>query len=257
MLIGRKVSILFFVLLAIFMAGNYFFGWSFLFLALIVVLFLATKFYGSFFISSNFYVKTLCKGNENSNAIALTFDDGPVAEKTQRILEILKSKNVQASFFCIGKNVAANEDLFKQIHDQGHLIGNHTYNHGKFFDLLPAKDVAEELVKTDNAIQSVIKHKPKFFRPPYGVTNPSIAKALTNGLYYVIGWSVRSFDTVIKDKNKLFNRVTRNLKSGDIVLFHDYCEVTIEILPKFIDHVSSRGLKIVRLDQLLNVDPYA
>jgi peptidoglycan-N-acetylglucosamine deacetylase len=254
---GKKISIAFLVLLVFCLAGKIFLLWSIVFFILVLVLFLALKFYGSFFIDSNFYIQTHCKGTPESNAIALTFDDGPVAKNTLHILEILKSKNVKASFFCIGKNIEANQSVLKQIHSEGHLIGNHTYNHGRLFDLLSANAVADELKKTDELVEKIIHRRPTFFRPPYGVTNPNIAKAVAKYVYHTIGWSVRSFDTVIKDKDKLFQRVTKNLKAGDVVLFHDYCENTIQILPKFIDHVASRGLKIVRLDVLLNVEPYA
>ena len=72
-----------------------------------------------------------------------------------------------------------------------------------------------------------------------------------------MGWSVRSLDTVSKDEEKLFNRVTKGLKAGDVILFHDYCDITIRILPKVLNHVSKLGLKVVRLDELMNEKAYA
>nr|HPM31138.1 hypothetical protein [Chryseolinea sp.] len=71
-----------------------------------------------------------------------------------------------------------------------------------------------------------------------------------------IGWSVRSFDTVIKDSNTLMKRVTKSLKGGDMILLHDYCDVTIAILPALLDHINKLGLKIVRADELLNERAY-
>jgi peptidoglycan/xylan/chitin deacetylase (PgdA/CDA1 family) len=230
--------------------------WTVLVPMAIGLLFLILKIYGSFFISSNFYLNALCRGDRSSNSIAITFDDGPTLGGTDRVLQILKEKNVKATFFCIGRNVANVEWLLRQMDADGHLIGNHTFNHAKWFDLQSPEKMREELVKTDDAISLAINKKPKLFRPPYGVTNPNLARAVGDG-YQTIGWSVRSFDTASKDKNRIWKRVTKKLKGGDIVLFHDRCEITIELLPKFIDHVSNAGLKIVPLDQLLRLKPYA
>jgi peptidoglycan/xylan/chitin deacetylase (PgdA/CDA1 family) len=83
-----------------------------------------------------------------------------------------------------------------------------------------------------------------------------VAKAIGRRNYKVIGWSVRSFDTVIKDQEKLFKRVTRTLKDGDIILFHDHCETTIAILPRLLNHLSKNGLKVVRIDELINERAY-
>ena len=84
-----------------------------------------------------------------------------------------------------------------------------------------------------------------------------LATAVKRGGFTVVGWSVRSFDTVIKDRAKLLRRVTKSLKAGDVVLFHDFSESTLDILPDFIKHVSEVGLKIVRVDKLLNEKAYA
>jgi peptidoglycan/xylan/chitin deacetylase (PgdA/CDA1 family) len=114
----------------------------------------------------------------------------------------------------------------------------------------------EELKKTDHAIEKAICKKPRFFRPPYGVTNPNLAKAIKKGGYITMGWSVRSFDTITKDETKLFERVTQNLKGGDVILLHDYCDSTIRMLPRLLKHIEQIGLKVVRLDVLLNEEAY-
>jgi peptidoglycan/xylan/chitin deacetylase (PgdA/CDA1 family) len=257
MLINRVVSIGFLLLLTLTGAGAFLWSRSLWVPLSILFLFLLTKIYGSIFIDSNFYIKTLCKGNRSGNSIAITFDDGPMSGSTDRVLKILKEKNVKATFFCIGKNVEGSEALLKQIDSEGHLIGNHSFEHRKFFDLQHSKAMQDELMKTDQAILKVIHKKPNLFRPPYGVTNPSLAKAVRKGSYQTVGWSVRSYDTISKNRNQLWNRVTKKLKAGDVVLFHDRCEITIDILPDFIDHVLKIGLKIAPLDQVLNIKPYA
>lgn len=257
MLKSRIISIFFLAAFVVAGAGFVRGNWSMAVPIITVVLFVLAKVYGSFFIASNFYLKVLCTGDKNEKRIAITFDDGPVVGATDRILKTLREKNIKATFFCIGRNVANSASLVKQIDEEGHLVGNHTFEHGKWFDLQSPTKMYAELKKTNEVIAGAIGKTPKLFRPPYGVTNPNLAEAVIAGNYQTIGWSVRSFDTISKSKNKLWKRVTRNLKGGDIVLFHDRCESTIELLPDFIDYVSNKGLKVVPLDQLLNIKPYA
>ncbi|HEY8934664.1 MAG TPA: polysaccharide deacetylase family protein [Cyclobacteriaceae bacterium] len=212
--------------------------------------------YGVVFVSASFFVPIKCKGERISKSVALTFDDGPLPEMTERILTILNDYQVKATFFCIGHRVEKHPEILTKIDSQGHVIGNHTFNHGKFFDLLSAKEMSAELDKTDEAIQNAIQKKPRFFRPPYGVTNPNLAKAIKRGNYITMGWSVRSLDTVAKEDEKLFQRVTKNLKGGDVILFHDYCEITIRILPRVLEYIQKQRLEIVRLDELMGEKAY-
>lgn len=225
--------------------------------AALIVIFLAIHIYGSSVLSMQFFLPVKFKGDMDSNKIALTFDDGPIPVMTEKILDILTTYKVPAAFFCIGNRVDDFPALTKRIHDAGHLIGNHSYWHGVMFDLQSPKKIAQELMDTDTAVQKVIGKKPIFFRPPYGVTNPMVATAVKKGKYTTIGWSVRSFDTVTKDSGVLMQRVTKSLKGGDVILFHDYSKTTMEILPAFLEHVAKLGLKIVRVDELLKEKPYA
>jgi peptidoglycan-N-acetylglucosamine deacetylase len=211
---------------------------------------------GSVILSLQFFIPVRYSGDKAFNRIAITFDDGPVMGKTERILDILKSRNVSAAFFCIGNRVKTHPVILSRIHDEGHLVGNHSYWHGKTFDLQTSEKISEELKATDEVIVERIGKQPRFFRPPYGVTNPMVANAITRGNYTTVGWTLRSFDTITKDSAKLLERVTRTLKAGDIILFHDYCDSTIEILPALLDHIAQIGLKIVRVDELLNEKGY-
>ncbi len=205
--------------------------------------------------SLSFFVNVRTHGN--GRGIALTFDDGPLPEMTTQVLEILGRYNIPGAFFCIGNRVDANPELVRQIDQSGHIIGNHTYWHGRFFDLKSAPMVTRELYDTDVSIHRVIGKRPRLFRPPYGVTNPMIARSLRRLNHTVVGWSIRSFDTIISDRQRLFSRVTRSLKDGDIILFHDYSQAMIDILPDVIEHIRKSGLEIVRVDKLLNEKPYA
>ncbi len=222
---------------------------------LVGMIFIFFQVYGALYMSSGFFLPAICCGKEDTKSIALTFDDGPDADHTRKLLAILKKHQLEGCFFCIGDRISNHPDIVKQMHNEGHIIGNHSFRHQWNFDFLSSKNMHEELFHTDDAIETVIGVRPRFFRPPYGVTNPNLARAVGND-YRVIGWSVRSFDTVIKDPEKLLKRVTKKLKAGDIVLFHDHCEVMLQILPDFIKHVESTGLKIVRLDKLIGESPY-
>lgn len=221
----------------------------------VVLVYLSIGALGATMLSLQYFVPSHVRGSR-TDAIALTFDDGPIPGKTEKILALLHARGIPATFFCIGHRVAANPQLVATIHTEGHLLGNHSYWHGKTFDMQTAGTIASELHQTDDALATIIGRRPRFFRPPYGVTNPMVARAVRLGGYTVVGWSVRSFDTVIKDQAKLLTRVTRSLKGGDIVLFHDYSDSMLDVLPAFLDHVAKLGLKVVRVDELLQEKGY-
>lgn len=227
-----------------------------IFYVAIFITYLLINVWGTLFISSNFFLPAKCKAPVTSSSITITFDDGPVAEKTERVLEILRRHEAKATFFCIGKNVKELPELAKRIHEEGHLIGNHSYYHGTMFDLQSTKKMKAELMDTNQMIKQAIGISPKFFRPPYGITNPMLANAVKELNFIAIGWNVRSFDTIAKEKEKLFTRITKNLKAGDIILLHDRCEITIEILPELLTYIKSVGLKVESLDRLLNEKAY-
>lgn len=237
-------------------------GWIFFdiaiwFIFILIVVSFAVKLLASFTINSQYYVRAVCKGDSEGKSIALTFDDGPVAGKTDRILKVLKEKNVSAAFFCIGNRIDANPELLKRIDAEGHVVANHSYYHKRTFAVQNIQVIADELTKTRESINNLIDKKPMLFRPPFGVTNPLVAAAVQLTGYKVVGWNIRSLDTVTKDKQKLWNRITKKLSGGDIVLFHDHIDLTIELLPEYIDHIRKSGLKIVRLDELIREKAYA
>jgi peptidoglycan-N-acetylglucosamine deacetylase len=256
MLNNRVVNIAF-VLLAVCMVAFEAFGDVPLWLYVVAgVAYTAIQAYGSVVLSSNFFINAKSCGVIETNAIALTFDDGPIPDDTEAILDVLKERGVAATFFCIGHRAAASPDIVNRMHREGHLVGNHSYWHGKLFDLQLPEAIATELRDTNEVIRQTIKATPRFFRPPYGVTNPMVAAGIKMLGLTVVGWSIRSFDTVIKDPNRLFERVTSKLKAGDIILFHDYSVNTRQILPRVIEHANRIGLKVVRLDELIKEKAY-
>ncbi len=256
MLNFRNTNIVFSLLLmtAVWLCINYNLTyWS---IAILLFVYSFIVFYGCYFINSNFFIKTVCKAKTNKKEIAISFDDGPAENYTTEVLQVLQQHNIKAAFFCIGNRIAANKDLLKQVHEEGHIIGNHSYTHDKWFDFFSSSRMSEELALTDAAIKNITGCKPRFFRPPYGVINPNVKKAIINGNYVPLGWSMRSYDTMIKDEEKLLQRVTRSIKPGDIFLFHDTCKTTLNILPIFIQHLQQKGFSVVRLDKLLDIKAY-
>jgi peptidoglycan/xylan/chitin deacetylase (PgdA/CDA1 family) len=253
---SKTVNIVFLIIAIGLVAGDIFLGLPVFVYVILIVVFVSIQAYGSIVLSANFFTPVVVKGS-SLNAIAVTFDDGPVPGKTEKILDILKQYEVKGAFFCIGKNAAENPEVVKRIHDDGHILGNHSFFHGKFFDLQTSDSILEELTNTDEVFDKIIGQKPKFFRPPYGVTNPMVANAIRKGKYITVGWTLRSFDTVTNDGNKLLDKLKKEkIEGGDIVLFHDYSESMISVLPEFIKHVRSRGFHLVSLDKLLNEKAY-
>jgi peptidoglycan/xylan/chitin deacetylase (PgdA/CDA1 family) len=228
--------------------------WSCLVLVFIYSLIL---FYGCYSIGSNFFMRVMCAAKTSKKVIAITFDDGPDAVATPQILDILKQNNIPAAFFCIGNRIAGNEAILKQIHEQGHVIGNHSFSHHFWFDLFSSAKMLDDLLKANQLVRQTINLSPQLFRPPYGVINPNLKKAIVKSRMVPIGWSVRSMDTVINDNPKLLNKITSRLNPGAIFLFHDTGAATIFVLPLFIEKAKAQGYEIVRLDKMLNLQAYA
>ena len=256
MLTYKKTNAFFISLLIIFIGVDILYGIPFFVFPLLVIIYALIIFYGCYFISSGFFIDVICSAKTKVKEIAISFDDGPVEGKTQQILQTLKINNVQAAFFCIGNRIAANTDLLKQLDAEGHLVGNHSNTHHFLFDLFSSKKMMDDLRMMDDNCESAIGYRPKLFRPPYGVLNPNLCRAIKAGNYIPVGWSVRSMDTVIKNEKKLFKKI-RSLKPGAIYLFHDTSHTTIRILQEFIQHVKVSGYEIVRLDKMLHLKPYA
>jgi peptidoglycan/xylan/chitin deacetylase (PgdA/CDA1 family) len=222
----------------------------------LVMLVSAFLFYASYYVGSNVFIKAYCDAKTDRKAFALTFDDGPHSEKTPAILDVLRKYNVKAVFFCIGTNIAGNEELLTRIHNEGHVIANHTFTHSTWYDLLSANKMREDLLKTEELIFSIIGQKVRLFRPPYGVTNPMLAKAVKSLKYIVMGWSIRSLDTVKKDRYKVVEKVKRLIRPGAVVLLHDRCIDSELVVTDIIEYAIKQGYTLERADILLNIRPY-
>jgi len=188
------------------------------------------------------FLTSVCRLKESKlNTILLTFDDGPDPVGTSQILDILREHHVKAIFFCIGSKIQLFPELTRKIAEEGHIVANHTFSHSNFTGFYSVEKIKEELANTENLILEHAKRSFKLFRPPFGVTNPNIAKAVKELGYTVIGWNVRSFDTVSKNKENILNRISRQLKAGDIILLHDTISITPSVLKEFILLARNKG----------------
>ncbi len=223
---------------------------------LLVLGYTGTVFWGCATISSDFFLPIVCSANTNEQVVTLTFDDGPHPIHTTRILDVLKSYEVRATFFCIGKNIKGKDAIISRMKEEGHIIANHSYSHDFWFDMFNSTKMLGDMRHTDREVLRITGSIPKFFRPPYGVTNPNVRRAISAGGYIPVGWSIRSMDTVAKDKGKLMAKVMGNIKNGDIILLHDSMEITADILPELIDEIGKKGFRIIPLSKMINVKPY-
>lgn len=256
MLIYKRIVLVSAILLLLTGAADCFLTvsvWTYVGIIVVTLVLLA---YGSASIGSGFYCSAICSAGTEKRLISLTFDDGPDPKFTPAILDILKNNNIKALFFCIGTKARANPEIISRIHNEGHIIGSHSLTHSFLFDFYGRRRILDELRENERIIAEITGMKVRLFRPPFGVTNPPLAWAVKKMGFNVIGWSVKSKDTVISNRNKLFRRLTRHLGEGRIFLFHDTKKVTAEVLENFIKFVEKENFGIERPDRLLKIKAY-
>ncbi len=210
-------------------------------------------FYASYSIRSRVYLNALCRNPKAGKVVALTFDDGPDSTQTPKVLDILKKYNIKACFFCIGSKIAGNENIIQRIKNEGHLLGNHSHNHSGKFPLYSAKRMASEASECSKKIEDITGEKTQLFRPPFGVTNPTIARMVKKHRYITIGWNIRTLDTC-KSSSKVLKRVEKKLSFGSVILLHDDLKTSDDTLERVIKLISNKGYKFVRVDELFNLN---
>jgi peptidoglycan/xylan/chitin deacetylase (PgdA/CDA1 family) len=226
---------------------------SFILLIIIPIIWLLFISWGAFYISSGVFISTINNKKTTKNAIALSFDDGP-HKNTADILETLRKYNAKASFFVTGEHSEKFENIISQIYNEGHIIGNHTYSHKNTFPFLSSSKMIEEIAKTSIIIKKISGTQPKLFRPPFGITNPQIAKVCKKLGFTVIGWSVRSLDTTIKTPKRIIKRIKKRTKPGSIILLHDYTPHIIIVLEQILKFYSEKGYSFVTINELLTLN---
>ncbi|MBP92814.1 MAG: polysaccharide deacetylase family protein [Flavobacteriaceae bacterium] len=189
----------------------------------------------------------------SEKVLYLTFDDGPTPKVTQWTLNTLKQFDAKATFFCIGNNIQKHPDIFQNILNEGHRIGNHSNTHLKgwntsvdkyVLDVNEAqKFITSELKKSDTRSQAL--NESPLFRPPYGRIKPSQGKALKDQGYTVVTWSILSFDWKKETSPETcYNNVISKSKPGSVIVFHDSVKASknlMQALPKVLTYFSKKG----------------
>lgn len=198
----------------------------------------------------HFYIHNQLSPKTN-NGILLTFDDGPHPIYTNLLLDVLKKENIKAVFFCIGKNIETYPEVVSRIHNEGHWIGNHTYSHSISWTVSNKQRVLHELSKVEDLIIKSIGASKKIFRPPFGITNPIIAKACKKLHLKSITWNVRTYDTVLSNETVLKN-LNKTLKGNQIVLLHDNREQCTELTKEIIALCKKKNLSFITPDEAIH-----
>ncbi|MFB0843257.1 polysaccharide deacetylase family protein [Paenibacillus oleatilyticus] len=187
--------------------------------------------------------------------VALTFDDGPDNKYTPQVLDILKQHEVKATFFVVGRQVVNHPDVLKRIHDEGHSVGNHSWDHANLTKL-SADQIQKEIKSTDEAIEKVIGSSTPMVRTPYGAVNASIKRSLTSAGRQLVFWTVDTKDWSGAAPADMVELVRNRTKNGGIILMHSFggkngkLDNTVEALPHMIEALKQDGYAFVTVPEL-------
>jgi peptidoglycan/xylan/chitin deacetylase (PgdA/CDA1 family) len=185
--------------------------------------------------------------------IALTFDDGPHATLTPKLLDLLASRHIKATFFVLGECVEQNPQILQRAAREGHEIGNHSWSHPQL-NHLSDDAVRSQLKRTDDLIKSVIGVHPTLLRPPYGALTSRQKKWIPEEFgYKIILWDVDPLDWKDPGPATVTNRILKNARPGSIVLSHDIHRGTIESVPATIDQLLAKHFKFVTVSELIGL----
>lgn len=184
---------------------------------------------------------------EEKPKIAITFDDGPSEKYTPQLLDGLKERNVKVSFFVIGKMAEANLKLLQREKDEGHLIGNHTYNH---VDISKMSDEAaiSEIQKTNKIIEKATKEHVDYFRAPFGSWKKKLVERMN---VFPVSWSVDPLDWTTENTDEIVNKVVTRVKENDIILLHDCYKSSVDAALRIIDILKKEGYEFVTVDEMI------
>ncbi len=215
----------------------------------LVLLFLLPQKSGAFYDGD---VLFSCYKNE-SQKIALTFDDGPHPRYTPEILDILDEYGIKATFFVVGQNVQYYPELVKAEIDAGHEVGNHTYSHANLRKA-SYEVVCGEIGTTERLIYENTDFRAHLLRPPGGMYSQTVCDVAAADDYTIVLWSIDTRDWAHNPSDKIAEQILSDIRSGDIILFHDYIakdSPTAEALRKIIPTLLERGYKFVTVSELL------
>lgn len=226
-------------------------------------------------IRSGVYVRAFCREKTDRKVVYLTFDDGPHPPETERVLDVLRERGARATFFLIGSKVSGNEAVLRRMLEEGHALGLHTYSHAGTFPLLSFDKMLADVNEGKRAVESAAGKKISLFRPPFGVTNPTIAKVIRTLGLQTVGWDVRSFDTMFCKSSEhsckssghsckqsgysckqsehsckqsghdwyvpVVERIMKQVRPGSVILLHDRLDGASDLLALLLDSLAASG----------------
>jgi peptidoglycan/xylan/chitin deacetylase (PgdA/CDA1 family) len=200
-------------------------------------------------------------GPTRSNAVALTFDDGPNVSATLRIMKILDDAGVKGTFFEVGKAIDAEPRITRALYEHGQLLGNHSYEHDQWRWLDPRYP---ELERAQKAFRRAIGTCPAYYRPPHGDRTPFIAHVVNDHHMRIVMWSVSADDWAEKSARTIARKIVSRAKPGSIILLHDGLDgvpsvdrtVLVRALPLILDGLRTKHLRPVGLDELIGGPAY-
>jgi peptidoglycan/xylan/chitin deacetylase (PgdA/CDA1 family) len=187
----------------------------------------------------------------NGPYIAMTFDDGPSAKLTPKLLDILAERHIHVTFFVVGENVKLHPEIVKREVAEGHEVGNHSWDHPDFAKK-SEEFVRSQLDRTNDAIAAAIGHPPIYLRPPYGSLTRDQRKWIAKDYgFKIILWSVDPLDWKRPGPEIVHQRIVQGARNGAIILSHDIHPGTVEAMPATLDDLLGRGFKFVTVSELL------
>ena len=179
--------------------------------------------------------------------VALTFDDGPHRIYTRNLLDGLRERGVKATFFVVGENIPGNEDLIRQMEEDGHLIGNHTYDHADISKLSDEEN-CRELQKTSDLIKEITGHGTAYVRPPFGNWKDTMDCRIT---MISVKWTIDTLDWKNRNVREIIGKVMQHISDHDIILMHDYYETSVEAALQIVDRLLEEGYEFVTVEDLI------
>jgi peptidoglycan/xylan/chitin deacetylase (PgdA/CDA1 family) len=183
--------------------------------------------------------------------VALTFDDGPSASDTPRLLDILRDKKVKATFFVVGERAEQHPEIVRRACAEGHLVANHTWSHPSLFCFLTPSRLHREIERGEESVERICGYRPQYFRSPVGLRHLLLGPYLRDAGLEYISWRIRTWDTFGLKSEVLAGRILDNVAPGDIIMLHDQlsggARVMLDALPRVIDQLRSRGFEFVRV----------
>ena len=193
-------------------------------------------------------VQTMSGESENEiKKIAITFDDGPHPIYTPKLLDGLEKRRVKASFFVTGENAQLHPELIKRMHEDGHLIGNHTYSHIQLTSS-NREIYRQELIKTNKVISEITKADVLYVRPPYGIWDKRLESELN---MFPVLWTVDPLDWCTSSVSCIVRETLKDVGENDIILMHDYYETSVTAALQVIDELLAKGYTFVTVDEIL------